>query len=457
VKILLVQPYSRSYVIMPSLGLGYIAAVSLREGHTVTVLNCIKERMGVDGFADYLRSHNFDVIGFQMFSYDITAVAKLLPVIRSLQPKAVTVAGGAHPSGDPFGVMATLPELDFAFEGEAEIGFVRLLQLLESGGELSTVPGLAYREDGEVLVNPPQVVENLDTLPLPAWDLLCPETYPEAPHGAFTRNFPTAPLIVTRGCPCRCTFCAGKSITGTRVRKRSVANVMTELECLAARGVREFHIEDENFTLDKKLVMEFCAALQSSGLNMIWSLPSGVRIDTLDSELLDQMEGCGCYSLALGIEFGSNRTLILTRKGLTVELVRQRLELFKGRNIKVTGFFLFGIPGETLEEMHKTVELALELPLDRAQFNNFMHLPGSPLWESLLQEGRLDNLDWDRFFVHDVAFCDEGIRPEQIKQLQRRAYLRFYLRPRIIFSLLGEIRSFTHLKFLLRRFIDSLT
>lgn len=456
-KILLIQPYSRSYVIMPSLGLGYIAAVSVREGHEVTVLNCIKEKMGVDGFADYLRCRAFDVIGFQMFSYDLSVVAKMLAVIRALHPSVVTVAGGAHPSGDPIGLMMELPEMDFAFKGEAEIGFVRLLHVFERGGDLATVPGLAYREEGDVLVNPPQVVDDLDTLPMPAWELLLPETYPEAPHGAFTRNFPTAPIIVTRGCPCQCTFCAGKSITGSRVRKRSIANVMVELELLAARGVREFHIEDENFTLDKKLVIEFCKTLHRSGLNMSWSLPSGVRIDTLDNELLELMERAGCYSLALGIEFGSNRTLAATRKGLTVELVRQKLELFKGRGIKVTGFFLFGVPGETLEEMQQTVELALELPLDRAQFNNFMPLPGSPLWESLSLEGRLGDVDWDRFFVHDVAFCDEGIRPEQLKQLQRRAYLRFYLRPRIIYSLLREIRSLTHLKFLLRRFIDSLT
>jgi radical SAM superfamily enzyme YgiQ (UPF0313 family) len=442
---------------MPSLGLGYIAAVSVQAGHQVAVLNCIKERMGVEEFAAYLRNHSYDVIGFQMFSYDLTIVEKLLAVIRSQHVGVTTVAGGAHPSGDPRGVMERLPELDFAFKGEAEIGFVRLLQYLETGGELATIPGLVYREGGDVLVNPPQEVDDIDTLPMPAWDLLQPESYPEAPHGAFTKNFPTAPIIITRGCPCQCTFCAGKSITGTRVRKRSVPNVMAELAHLAARGVREFHIEDENFTLGKKLVMEFCDALQRSGLNMSWSLPSGVRIDTLDRELLDQMERSGCYSLAVGIEFGSNRTLVATRKGLTVELVRQKLELFRGRHIKVTGFFLFGIPGETLEDMQKTVELALELPLDRAQFNNFMPLPGSPLWDRLQQEGMLGSIDWDRYFVHDVAFCDKGIHPDQLKKLQRRAYLRFYLRPRIMFSLLSEVRSRSHLKFLLRRFIDSLT
>lgn len=456
-KILLLQPFSRSYVIMPSLGLGYLAAVALRDGHEVTVLNCIKERMEPDGFAEFLRTRRFDLIGFQMFSYDFSAVQTLLEIVSDLHPETVTVAGGAHPSGDPHGVLSSLTRLDFALQGEAELGFIALLDSLTQGGELSEVPGLIYREGDRVRVNPPQVVQDLDSLPMPAWDLLAPETYPEAPHGAFTRNFPTAPIIVTRGCPCRCTFCSGKTITGNRVRKRSVPNVMAELVHLAQRGIREFHVEDENFTLDKRLVLEFCDALVRSGLGMTWSLPSGVRLDTLDQELLDHMERAGCYSLAVGIEFGSNRTHLATRKGLTVELVRQKLELFRGREVKVTGFFLFGIPGETPQEMQQTIDLALELPLDRAQFNNFMPLPGSELWETLHREGRLGQVDWNRYFVHDVAFCDEGIAPALLKGVQRQAYLRFYLRPRIVLSLLREIRSLSHLKFLLRRFVDSLT
>lgn len=442
---------------MPSIGLGYLAAIATNAGHGVVVLNCIKERLDDHGFSEYLKREHFHVIGFQLFSYDLNVVARLLKIVRDIQPEAITVAGGPHPSGDPHGVLNYLGNLDYAFAGEVEIGFSRWLQMLQNCGDPVSVPGLIYRNHtGEIRVNPVEFVEDLDTLPFPAWDLLKPEEYPEAPHGAFTRKFPTAPIILTRGCPCLCTFCSGGVITGRRVRRRSITNVMKELDILFTRGIREIHIEDENFTLDKKYVLTFCDALVQSGLHLSWSLPSGVRIDTLDAEIINRMEQAGCYSLALGIEFGSDRMMSLTKKSLTIANIQRKMELFNGSRIKTTGFFLFGIPGEKYEEMEKTLEFALQLPLDRAQFNNFMPLPGSGIWDELGRTGKLGMVNWDRMFVHDVAFCDEGITPEQIKHLQRKAYLRFYLRPKILISLFREVRSFLHLKYLLKRFIDAI-
>lgn len=456
-KVLLVTPINRSYVIMPSLGLGYLASVLRQSGHEVSVLNCIKERMSYEDFGRFIRNNRFDIVGFQVFSYDLNSVKKHIELIRKSRQETIIVAGGAHPSGDPLGTMAYLTELNYAFKGEAEIGFPMLLNRLEGRtSDLSDIPGLIYRDGDTIRVNQPKEIENLDSLPMPAWDILMPETYPEAPHGAFTKQFPTAPIIITRGCPFVCTFCAGKSITGPKVRARSIDNVIEELKYLRSRGIREFHIEDENFTAKKALVVEFCERLLKEGLGMTWSLPAGVRIDSLNREMLELMEKAACYSMALGIEFGNQRIMDITKKKLTLEMVREKLELFKGLKIKTTGFFLFAIPGETIDEMEDTIRFALELPIDRAQFNNFMPLPGSELWDSLKKEGRLSNIDWERFFVHDVAYVDKGIDPADIKSLQRKAYIRFYLRPRIIYGLIREIKSFRHLKFLLLRFLDSL-
>jgi anaerobic magnesium-protoporphyrin IX monomethyl ester cyclase len=457
-NILLVNPINRSYVVMPSLGLGYLAAVARRAGHTVTVLNCIKEKTTYESFGSFIAGGSFDIMGFQVFSYDLNSVRRHLDIVKQVRPAVITVAGGPHPSGDPKGIMKYLPQLDFAFQGEAEIGFpVFLEKLTLNDSDFSAVPGLVYRDGDDIRKNPPKHASDLDALPMPAWEILEPETYPEAPHGAFTRRFPTAPIMITRGCPGRCTFCSGKNITGNILRKRSLNNVMAELNILHSRGIREFHIEDENFTVHRKLVMEFCSRLKQEGLDMSWSLPSGVRIDCLDRELLETMEQAGCYSLALGIEFGTQRIMDLTQKKLSLELIRQKLTLFKGLNIKITGFFLFNIPGETLEEMKETVAFSLELPIDRAQYNIFMPLPGSALWDQLHKEGRLGDINWDKFFVHDVAYIGETVSAETIKRLQRNAYLRFYLRPRIIRGILSEIRSLKHLKFLLKRFLDALS
>jgi len=456
-RILLVTPYNRTYVIMPSLGLGYLASIARKAGHEVSILHCIKERIRPDDFGDIIKRDFYDIVGFQVFSYDLYNVKRYLEVIKKLSPRTITIAGGAHPSGDPLHTMQYLDKLDFAFVGEAEIGFSKFLELVMSNKkDYPTIPGLVFRKDGTVSVNPPEYVDDLDSLPMPAWDIIKPETYPEAPHGAFTRQFPTAPIIITRGCPFTCTFCAGKSITGLKMRARSVDNVIDELKYLKKRGIREFHIEDENFTARKRLVMDFCERLLRERLCMSWSLPAGVRIDTITREVLVLMEKAGCYSMALGIEFGSQRMMDVTKKRLSLELIREKLGLFNGLNIKKTGFFLFGIPGESIEEMEETVRFALSLPIERAQFNNFMPLPGSELWELLKKAGKLEDIDWRKFFVHDVAYTDPGITPKDLKRIQRMAYIRFYMRPKVIMKVLKEIRSLRHLKFLMRRFFDAL-
>jgi radical SAM superfamily enzyme YgiQ (UPF0313 family) len=416
----------------------------------------MKENISYEDFRHFVQDNHFDVIGFQVFSYDLNSVKKHLSLIRTYSPESITVAGGAHPSGDPRGIMKYLPELDYAFRGEAEVSFPMFLDRLEKRSkDFLDIPGVIFRQNGKIHVNPQMFVEDLDSLPMPAWDLIKPESYPEAPHGAFTKEFPTAPIIITRGCPFSCTFCAGTSITGRRVRKRSINNVIGELKYLRGRGIREFHIEDDNFTGYRKLVTEFCERLLEEDLGMSWSLPAGVRIDSLDREILVMMERAGCYSIALGIEFGTQRVIDLTKKSLKLEMVRDKLRLFKGLGIKTTGFFLFGVPGETLEEMKQTVRFALELPIDRAQFNNFVPLPGSELWTTLMAEDRLKDIDWDKFFVHDVAYSGGNINAKSLKRLQRMAYLRFYLRSKIMWKLLSEIRSFRHLRFLLRRFFDA--
>ncbi len=348
-NVLLVTPINRTYVIMPSLGLGYLASVLRDRGHKVSILNCMKEKMNYEDFGKFISAHSFDVIGFQMFSYDINSVKKHIEYIKKTNTRPLLIAGGAHPSGDPFGTMEYIPELNYAFKGEAEIGLPLLLDKITSGDTgLSDVPGLIYRKEGLIRVNRPEVVEDLDSLKMPAWDIIKPETYPEAPHGAFTKQFPTAPIIITRGCPFACTFCAGKSITGPRLRARSVDNVIEELHYLRSRGIKEFHIEDENFTARKGLVTEFCERLLKEGLAMTWSLPAGVRIDSLDRDMLMLMQKAGCYSMSLGIEFGSQRIMDITKKKLTLEMVREKLQLFKGLKIKTTGFFLFSIPGKSV-------------------------------------------------------------------------------------------------------------
>ncbi len=460
-NILLMIPINRSYTITPSLGLGYLASV-LRRDNSITILHCIKEKFSFNDFKRYLDENRFDLIGIQMMSYDLLPTKTHLEIIRSSKCRdCLVVVGGPHPSGTPEGTLNFLEKADFAFKGEAEIGlndFVRLAKNRNlSEDNLSNVSGLAWRKDNNIIVNEVEYIDNLDSIPFPAWDIIKPQNYPPAPHGAFFKSLPAVPIIITRGCPFNCTFCAGKCITGNRVRKRSGNNVIEEIKWLIKDfGIYEFMIEDENFTLHKNLVFEFCQALIKNRLNINWSCSSGIRLDTLDSGMLKAMEKSGCHSLSVGIEFGSQRVLNLTRKNFTLQTIKEKIARIRNTGIKITGFFMMGMPTETEEEMRQTIKFSKEVDIDRAQFNNFMPLPGSPIYEDLELNNRLDPEITRHFFVHDVGYVPGGLTAKKLKNLQRQAYLGFYLRPKILWNIIKEIKDFDHLTRLLHRFHDAM-
>jgi len=450
------------------LALGYLAAIAKKKAHDVTILDCKLEKFDYSDFDEYMKDNHFDLIGFQAFTYDLNSIRTHIDIIRKYDKKVLIMVGGAHPSGDPIGTLKYLKHADFALKGEGEIGFEKFLKNLARTGNgglktdyeaLKGIPGLIFRDhETNVCVNEPSYVEDLDSLDFPTWELIDPRSYPEASHGAFARQFPVAPIIITRGCPYRCTFCAGKAITGNKIRKRSIDNVWAEVEYLTERfDIKELLIEDENFTLHKDLLNEFCLKAINSKKKISWSFPSGVRLETLSADNLRLMEEAGCYSMALGIEFGSQRIHDLTKKGLKIDLIKDKIALVSKTRIKTTGFFLLGIPGETNEDIRSTIKFSLDLKINRAQFNNFMPLPGSELWGRLMKEEESTDTNWDNFFVHDVALASDDLSKKELKNLQRLAYLKFYCRPSIIFKLLREIKSMRHLKMLTKRFVDALS
>ncbi len=446
---------------MPPFGIGYLASIARNRGFEVDIFDARKGDKTYESFIEKIKNNNYDLVGASMTTFDFNPVKEHIKYIKKYSPNSIIVLGGAHPSGDYSGILNDFPQAGFAFRGEAELGFAKFLDHLAvnklNTNGLELIPNLIWRKDNQIQINPWQVVENLDTLPFPAWDLIDPRTYPKSPHGAFAANFPVAPMVISRGCPYNCTFCSGKSVTGLKLRRRSIDNAISEIEFLQKNyDVREIHIEDENFTFFKDAVKEFCLKIiNHPWLKISWSLPSGIRLDTLDDEILELMQRSGCYSAAVGVEFGTEKMHRLTNKRLNLNLIREKIKLLKKYKIKITGFFLIGIPGETLEDMNKTIKLSLELDLDRAQFNNFMPLPGSPLYDQLKKDKNF-SFDTDHFFVHDVAYAPAGISKKKLKSIQRNAYLKFYLRPKIIVKLIKEIKDLDHFKKLVYRFFDSI-
>jgi anaerobic magnesium-protoporphyrin IX monomethyl ester cyclase len=289
-------------------------------------------------------------------------------------------------------------------------------------------------------MNPSERTEDLDSLGMPAWDLIMPESYPFSPHGVVMMNYPIAPIMLTRGCPYQCTFCTS---AGTPFRKRSVDLVLKEVVHLYQdHGIREFHVVDDNFTLDMDYARSFLEALIELDLGASWATPNGVRLDRLDRSLVELMKRAGFYSIAVGIESGSERIRRKMKKGSSLGKIRRDLEMVREvGGIDVTGFFILGFPGETTEDIEKTLSFSRELPLQRAAFHAFIPLPGAEVWQEMEASGELGRVDWERYFFWARAYVPQGMSRKELLRMHRKAFLRFYLRPRIILQ---------NLKFILR-------
>jgi radical SAM superfamily enzyme YgiQ (UPF0313 family) len=456
-KVLLINPLTLedSMVnITPNLGLGYLATSLQNNGYEVEIWDGVKNDMTRKKLEDRLKVCDYQVAGFQTYTRSVREVQQGLEKVKSISPDIVTVVGGPHPSGDPEGSMNHL-KADFAFRGEAEIGLVQLLKKLNGSEDLKfeDINNLIWKDNGSVISNPLKPIEDLDAVGIPAWDMINPNDYPYAPIGAFSKKFPLTSISSTRGCPYRCTFCANNTIMGRKVRARSADIVLKEMELLHDKyGVREFQIIDDNFTSKKELTLGVCQGILDRGWDIALSFPNGVRLSTLDKDILNLLERAGCYSLGLGIESGSPNTLKNMKKAQSVDEIKKQVNLIhRVTKIRTTGFFIIGYPTETKEDIMQTIELSKELPIDRAQFTICLPVPGSEMTEQMIKEGKLDDVDFSDISFQNIVHVPEDMTLEELRKYRKKAYMEFYLRLRIILGLFSEIQSFEHVKFLFRR------
>ena len=440
--VLLVKPHSGLQVHdtnHPDIGLGYLAAALTKIDVGVRVLDLHRDRRWRATLRAALGEAGLVAVGVKLYSKDVPHVGALLRTVRQVRPDLMTLGGGPHPSGDPGRVLDQLPELDYAFRGEAEIGLVRLFRRgigardMEASPRngLTEVPGLVFRENGAVRTNPAEMVKDLDSLGMPAWELLHPERY----QGQWISHGDYLPIMTSRGCPRGCTYCAGRAITGGALRYRSLEGVMEEITFLRRRfGVRHFSICDDNFTYRKEYVLRFCERFAALGEGLSWDCAqNAVRLDSLDRELVTMMEESGCKAVTIAAESGSPRILEHMGKGFDVDDVRRAVRLVRRHStMTLEGYFIVGYPEETREDVKKSIDLACALDLDGADFFVYTPHPGSPLYERLLEEGRLGGVAWDRLLYSRASVATRDMTPGEVESLRSRAYRRFYLRPKML-------------------------
>jgi len=459
-KIVLVVPPSHTHYVVQPLGLGYLATALRQSGfRDVTIIDCLKEKLKIGNLQERLIRLKPAVIGFQAYSYDFGTAVRGIIDIKKVIPDVPVILGGPHVSATNTLSLEEIPEIDFAFAGEGEVGLPQLMKGL-SGEEnipLRDIPGLIYREGGVVRQNPRAVIENLDALGFPAWDLMVPAEYPDSPQSGFYRRFPIASISTTRGCPYLCTFCGSAVNMGKKLRFRSIPVVLDEMRMLYYDyGVREFHIIDDMFNFKKQRVIDFCEGIHKHKLDINYTFPNGLRLNLLDREMLSMMKKTGAYAFNVGIESGSQRILDKMKKNLTLQLIEEKVNMIREAGLDPCGFFIIGFPGETMEDIKATIRFAKKLKLKRAHFSNFLPLPGTEATRHLLENREIEKPAWDNLFYSKVPYAPRGISKRKLKALQRRAYLTFHLRPAILFKMVLDIKSWNHLKLTLRRIWDYL-
>jgi anaerobic magnesium-protoporphyrin IX monomethyl ester cyclase len=451
-KILLAVSMSNErFNTIPDIGLGYLASYARQAGNDVHYLDCVLEKYSLQDFQSALCDFSPDLLGIKVFSCDIEPARRMLKVAREILPGVKLAIGGPHPSSaSAEDVFQQFPNLDFAMAGEADSGFVTFLSHLQTGiSDFSDVAGLIWRDgDGVLRVNPRAFVMELDSIPFPAWDLLQPNRY-KSGYSFMTPLLPAAPMTITRGCPFHCTYCQSHLLTGRKVRRRSIDNVIEEITLLQREyGVRTIDIVDENFTFDNAYATTFCQRLIAEDIDIKWNCPYGVRLNSLNEDLVCLMEKSGCVALSLGIESGSDRILESVRKSQKVEMVAEKVRMIKRvSKIALQGYFMYGFPTETVEEVRQSIRLACSLPLDMVVFHPLRLTPGTELFNQYVVEGKVpEGFDYQGYGHHYFvrSYCE--IPDAEMKRLYKEAYLRFYARPKVIFNLLRMVRTWAQVK-----------
>lgn len=403
-------------------------------------LNCCNEDI-----VDYICENNIKLVGISVLTGYTLLLDKLLKLIREKYQKTIICLGNIHAS--------TFHEYylnnnyaDIVVHGDGEIPFYEIAECILNSKPYYKVKGISFKKDGKIIkTGKGGVVQDLDDIPI--------IDYLDTPYEKYKMPFYHIPenckrdftMITSRGCPVGCTFCT--IFDNKKVRYNSVDRVIEEINYLIKNiGVDYIIFHDPLFIANKKRIKQICERIIHENIKITWSCEGHVNF--IEEDLLIMMKTAGCYSIFFGIESGVQELLNRINKKSTLEKIEQAIKITNKTGIKSVGFFMLGLPGETREMSLETIKFSCNLPIKFAQFNICTPQPGSQLFNELVEEGKIDPYDWEKFSVY-IGYTDkepiwmpEGRTGEELKKLQKYAVRKFYLRPQQIIPRLLNLKFY---------------
>jgi len=427
--------------------LAYTAAVLEKEGMPVELIDCrpfyISQEQLLEKFDD-----DIGLAVLQTSTASIKLDLDTALKIKQKFPKTKICLVGSHVSVLDKEIMEENPQIDFIARREYEHTVRDLANALANNEIFDGIPGITFRKNSEIVRNPDRpYIENLDELPFPARNLLPMDTYFEA----IFKSKRTFRLMGSRGCPYQCTFCLWpQTMYGRKVRFRDPKKVVDEIEHLISKHrAQGLYFEDDTFALIPSRTIEFCDEIIKRKIKIPWSCMG--RVDTINEAMLGKMKKAGCYMIRLGVESASQNILDRAKKGITVEQIIKAFSMVEKAGIETYASYTLGLPGETKETLKETIEFAVRLNSDYAQFGIAMPYPGTEFYQEAQGKGWLRTKNWSDFEASANSVLEyPDLKTEDIISAHKIAYRRFYLRPGYVVRRARRIKSFAEAYQLIR-------
>ncbi|MDR3548189.1 MAG: PqqD family peptide modification chaperone [Candidatus Pacebacteria bacterium] len=403
----------------PPLGICYIAAVLQQHGIGVAIADLHQGQNRPEDVVSCCRNMNPKIVGITASTPSYPNALRVSRFVKAWNPDVVIVLGGPHATGSA-DACAHAASFDFVCVGEGEQSFVELVQALLNGKtDPRRVVGFVHQEAGQIIrTGIPYRLENLDSLPLPARDLLNLDSY-----------YQKGAIISSRGCPIGCNFCSCAAIVGNTYRVHSVGRVLDEMQILKDRhGLRFFDFHDDTFNLYSNRVFDFCRQLRERMLGVEWGC--FCRAAQMTPDMAKAMAQAGCRVIQFGVEAGSDESLRKLHKQTLVRQVEDGVRWAREAGIdQVVCGFIIGHAHDTEADVRATIDLGLKLAkmgATRLTLSLLTPYPGTEIYDQRQKFG-IDLIcdDWEQYTFSRVVMETKHLKRDRLRELYVEGLQRF--------------------------------